>query len=296
MIHPVRRTVEVLGVRLSYLEAGTGPPIVFQHGNPTSSILWRKILPPLADCGRCLAIDLPGMGDSAALPADYPHRYRLRCHQEFFDAALSACGVDADVTLVLHDWGTALGFDWARRNEDRMRALAYLEGFVCPLEWEDWPESGRDLFQALRGPAGEQLILEKNIFVERILPGSIIRHLEEDEMEAYRAPYREAGDARSPTLAWPRELPVAGEPADVVETVQRYSHWLLHTQIPKLFINGEPGAVLTGRQREFCRQFPNQEEVTVKGIHFLQEDSPEAIAEALLGFLAALPGRHAPRV
>ena len=284
-----QQRLEIGGLRLAYQTTGEGSPIVFQHGNPTSSYLWRNIMPVLASQGRCLALDLPGMGQSDPLPPDYPDRYRLSCHQKFFDEVMDQLCENQKITLVLHDWGTALGFDWARRNAERVAGLVYMEGIVCPLSWDDWPENGRELFKALRSPAGEDLILQRNVFVEKILPGSIIRSLDETEMEAYRQPFAEPGDTRAPTLAWPREIPLDNEPADVVATVEAYSQWLKQTAIPKLFINAEPGAILTGRQRELCRTFPNQKELTVRGIHFLQEDSPAEIAEAIGSFLSGLP-------
>jgi haloalkane dehalogenase len=286
------RKLSVLGIDLAYCETGAGQPIVFVHGNPTSSYLWRNIMPLLADQGRCIAIDLPGMGGSDKLPGSGPGSYRLQDHQAFFDAALESLGATNDVTLVLHDWGTALGFDWARRNEERVLGLAYMEGIVRPVTWDEWPEPSRPVFQGMRSAAGEAMVLEKNVFVERILPGSIIRKLEDAEMASYRAPYTEPGESRRPMLSWPRALPIDGEPADVVEIVQRYAEWLSTSDVPKLFINAEPGAILVGAPRDFCRTWPNQTEITVPGIHFIQEDSPTEIAEAIGEWRKRLAGER----
>ncbi|MDJ0789728.1 MAG: haloalkane dehalogenase [Myxococcota bacterium] len=280
-----KRSVEVHGKRMAYVERGTGDPIVFLHGNPTSSHLWRNVIPHVEDLGRCIAPDLIGMGDSERLDATGPGSYRLAEHQRHVDGLLDALGVGENVTFVIHDWGTALGFDWARRHPDAVRGIAYMEGFVAPIEsWDDWPENARGIFQGLRSEAGEEMILEKNVFVEAILPGSILRDLAPDEMAEYRRPFERAGEDRRPTLSWPREIPIAGEPKDVVEVVSAYSAWLAESPVPKLFVNAEPGAILVGAQREVCRRFPNQTEVTVPGIHFIQEDSAEAIGQALRRF------------
>lgn len=278
--HP-KKTVNVNGKTMSYVEMGEGAPIVFQHGNPTSSYLWRNVMPHLAEQGRCIAIDLIGMGDSDKLDDSGPDRYTLVEHRDYLDAALQALGVDSNVTWVIHDWGSALGFDWANRHRDAVLGIAYMEAIVMPVTWEDWPESARGVFQGFRSPAGEEMVLEKNIFVERVLPGSVIRGLGEEEMAVYRRPFANPGEDRRPTLTWPRQIPVDGEPAEVVELVQGYADWLSESPIPKLFINADPGAILIGRQREFCRTWPNQQEVTVAGTHFIQEDSPDEIGRAV---------------
>jgi len=278
--HP-KQHVEVDGRRMAYVEMGTGDPIVFLHGNPTSSYLWRNVMPHLADQGRCIAPDLIGMGDSEKLPESGPDRYRFVEHRRYLDGFLDAVGVRRDVTLVIHDWGSALGFDWANRHRDAVRGIAYMEAIVCPVEWGEWPDAARGIFQAFRSPAGEEMILDKNVFVEAVLPGSIARTLSEEEMAVYRRPFGEAGEGRRPTLTWPRQIPIEGEPADVCEIVSSYGAWLESADVPKLFINAEPGAILIGRQREFCRSWPNQTEVMVKGIHFVQEDSPDEIGQAV---------------
>jgi haloalkane dehalogenase len=283
--HP-KKFVDVLGKSMAYVEMGEGDPIVFQHGNPTSSYLWRNIMPHVRGHGRCIAIDLIGMGDSAKLDDPGPGRYTFVEHREYFDAALDALGIERDVTLVVHDWGSALGFDWANRHRDGVKGICYMEAIVCPVAtWDDWPEAARQVFQGFRSPAGEDMVLEKNVFVERVLPGSIIRKLEEQEMAVYRRPFAEPGEDRRPTLSWPRQIPIAGEPADVVAIVQDYADWLATSEVPKLFINAEPGAILTGPQRDFCRSWPNQIEVTVNGIHFIQEDSPDEIGRTIADWL-----------
>ena len=283
--HPKKR-IDVLGKTMAYVEMGEGDPIVFQHGNPTSSYLWRNIMPHLAGQGRCIALDLIGMGDSDKLEDSGPDRYTLLEHREYFDAALRQLGVGNNVTFVIHDWGSALGFDWARRHPDSVKGIAYMEAIVGPVAtWDNWPEAARRVFQGFRSPAGEDMVLEKNVFVERVLPGSILRKLSEEEMEIYRRPFLQAGEDRRPTLTWPRQIPIAGEPAEVVQVVQDYADWLSESDVPKLFINAEPGAILIGVQREFCRSWPAQQEVTVRGNHFLQEDSPDEIGQAISGWL-----------
>jgi haloalkane dehalogenase len=271
---------------MAYVDAGEGAPIVLLHGNPTSSYLWRGVIPHLTSSGRCLAPDLVGMGDSGRAPSG---SYRFVDHARYVDAWFDALGLAGDVTLVVHDWGSALGFHWAARNPTRVRALVYMEAIVRPVSWAEWPESARKIFQAMRSPAGDEIVLQKNVFVERILPASIERSLTDAEMARYRAPFSEAGESRRPTLTWPREIPIDGEPADVVAIVERYAAWLATSPVPKLFINGEPGSILVGAQREFCRQWPNQREVTVRGRHVLQEDSPAEIGHAVATFLASLP-------
>jgi haloalkane dehalogenase len=283
-----KRYAQVLGRRMAYVEQGSGSPIVFLHGNPTSSYLWRSVLPELSSRGRCIAPDLIGMGDSDKLPADDPARYTFVRHREFLDGLLDALGVTGEVTLVVHDWGSALGFDWARRHPDRVRRIVYMEAIVRPYaDWDAWPDAPRPMFQALRSPAGEQLILERNIFVERILPGSVLRALSEDDLDEYRRPFAAPGEDRLPTLVWPRQIPIGGEPAEVVEVCAAYADWLAHTPgLPKLFVNAEPGAMLTGAQREFCRTWPDQTEITVDGVHFIQEDSGKQIGSAIAGWLS----------
>ncbi len=284
--HP-KKFVDVLGRRMAYVEMGEGDPIVFQHGNPTSSYLWRNIMPHVKDLGRCIALDLIGMGDSDKLPDPGPDRYTFVEHRRYFDAALEALGVTGNVTLVIHDWGSALGFDWARRHPEAVEGICFMEAIVRPMTWDTWPETARGVFRGFRSTAGEEMVLEKNVFVEAVLPGSVLRGLTEEEMAVYRRPFLNAGEDRRPTLTWPRQIPLEGEPADVVAIVQEYADWLSETTAPKLFVNAEPGAILTGEQREFCRRWPNLTEVTVKGSHFIQEDSPDEIGQAVRDWIHA---------
>jgi haloalkane dehalogenase len=276
-----RSFAEVLGHRMAYVEVGEGDPIVFLHGNPTSSYLWRNVMPHLEGSGRLIAPDLIGMGDSAKLPDSGPDRYTFMEHRRYVDELLNQLDVSAQVTLVLHDWGSALGFDWANRHRQAVKAIAYMEAIVRPMTWAEWPQSVKELFQAFRSPAGEEMVLTNNVFVEQVLPGAVIRALSGEEMAQYRKPYTEPGEARRPTLSWPRQIPIEGEPADVVKVVADYGEWLPTAPFPKLFFNGDPGAILRGAQRDFCRTWSNQIEVTVPGTHFLQEDSPDQIGEAL---------------
>jgi len=278
---PEKQFIEVHGKRMAYVEMGEGDPIVFQHGNPTSSYLWRNIMPHLAGQGRCIAVDLIGMGDSDKLDDPGADSYRYVEHRDYLFAAWKALGIDDRVTLVIHDWGSALGFDWARQHQNSVLGIAYMEGIVTPVTWDDWPDAATQVFQGFRSPAGESMVLEKNVFVERVLPGSVIRKMSDEEMAVYRRPFENAGEDRRPTLTWPRQIPIEGEPQDVHDIVSEYAAWLSQSDVPKLFVNAEPGAILIGKQREFCRRFKNQTEVTVPGTHFLQEDSPHEIGAAI---------------
>lgn len=273
-----RKRIAVLGTEMAYVDVGAGDPIVFLHGNPTSSFLWRNIIPHLSAGARCLAPDLIGMGDSGKSSSG---EYRFIDHAKHLDAWFDALGLKQKVTLVIHDWGSSLGFYWAHRHPEAVKGLAYMEAIVRPLKFEDWNPQVANLFKALRSPAGDEMILQKNVFIERILPGSVLRKLTDEEMTTYRKPYVEPGESRRPTLTWPRQIPFEGEPADVTKIVDDYSQWLAQSAIPKLFINADPGAILIGAQREFCRTWPNQREVSVKGSHFIQEDSPHEIGTAI---------------
>ena len=281
--------VEVKGKRMAYVEMGEGDPVVFLHGNPTSSYLWRNIMPHVSGQARCLAPDLIGMGDSDKLDDPGPGSYRFVEHREYLDGFLDAVGLGGNAVFVIHDWGSALGFDWGNRHRDRVRGFCYMEALVRPVTWDEWPEAAKAVFQGFRSPAGEGMVLEKNVFVERVLPGSILRKISEEEMAVYRRPFAEPGEDRRPTLTWPREIPISGEPADVVEIAGAYSEWLAASDVAKLFIDAEPGAILTGPQREFCLGWPNQTVAKVKGSHFIQEDSPDEIGKALSNWLHGLP-------
>ena len=287
--HP-RKRIDVGGVEMAYVDTGTAQEgsndaFVFLHGNPTSSYLWRNIIPHVSPHARCLAPDLMGMGESDATPDG---SYRFLDHSKYLDAWFDAVLPDSRVFLVVHDWGSALGFHWARRHPDRVAGLVYMEAIVRPVTWDEWPEAARQVFQGFRSEAGESMVLERNIFVERVLPGSTINGISDEAMEVYRRRYAEPGESRRPTLSWPREIPIDGEPADVVAIVSEYAAWLSQTPTPKLFVNAEPGAILTGPQREFCRTFTNQSEITVPGIHFIQEDSPHEIGAAIAEWYAGL--------
>jgi haloalkane dehalogenase len=280
---------DVGGKKIAYVEAGEGDPIVLLHGNPTSSYLWRNVIPELEGKGRVIAPDLIGQGDSGKLPAsDGPERYTFLSVYHYLDGLLQAIGAADKVTLVIHDWGSALGFYWAQQHPEAVRGIAYMEGIVCPVDWEDWPEDARGIFQGFRSPKGEDLIIQRNMFVEAVLPSSVMRGLGEEEMQHYRAPFT-APDDRQPMLSWPRQIPIGGEPPEMVELVASYGQWLAsnHT-LPKLFINADPGSILTGKPREFCRSWPNQSEVTVRGTHFIQEDSPAEIGQAVAHWMDSL--------
>jgi haloalkane dehalogenase len=280
-----RKRAKVLDTEIAYIDTGKGAPIVFLHGNPTSSFLWRNVIPHVDPLGRCLAPDLVGMGES-----DKSHKgsYRFIDHARYLDAWLEELGITKNVTLVGHDWGSALGFYWAYRHQNWVRGIAYMEAIVRPFIWKEWPEASKAFFQALRSPAGEEIILQKNVFVEKMLPGTVLRRLSDEEMAVYKRPYLSTGESRRPTLIWPRELPINGQPVDVVKIVNQYAQWLTTSDLPKLFINADPGGMLVGTQREFCRSWPNQQEVTVKGIHFIQEDSPLEIGKAIATFISRI--------
>jgi haloalkane dehalogenase len=278
-----RKYAPVLGTTMAYVDVGVGDPIVFLHGNPTPSYLWRNIIPHLLPFGRCLAPDYVGMGNSGPAPDG---GYRFADHRRYLDAWFAALGIDRNVVLVLHDWGSALGFSWAERHPERVKAIVYLESIVRPfLSWDEWPDATRAFFQAQRSPQGEELILQKNLFIEYLLP---LRDIAPEAMEVYRRHYRNPGPSRMPMLAWTRDLPIAGEPRDVVDIVDSYARWLSASPIPKLFIDAEPAGFLIGAQRDFCRAWPNQQIVTVQGSHFLPEDSPAAVGQAAARFVAGV--------
>ena len=276
-----RKYLRVLDTTMAYVDVGAGDPIVFLHGNPTPSYLWRDIIPFLLPYARCLAPDYVGMGNSGAAPNG---SYRFVDHQRYLDAWFDKLELKNNVILVVHDWGSALGFYWAQRHPERVKAIVYLEGIVRPFRsWDEWPEVTRAFFQAQRSERGEDLILEKNLFIEYLLP---LRHISKEAMEVYRRYYRNPGPSRQPMLSWTRELPIAGEPADVVSIVESYAKWLSTSAIPKLFIDAEPAGFLIGAQREFCRAWPNQQTVLIKGSHFLQEEAPNEVGEAIARFVS----------
>lgn len=282
-----KKSTQVLGKTMAYIDEGQGDPIVFLHGNPTSSFLWRNVMPHLEGQGRLIAPDLIGMGDSEKLSPSDAGRYRFVEHRTYLDALLEELGVTKDVTLVIHDWGSALGFDWAHRHQDAVSGIAFMEAIVMPLRWDQFPKAATDAFRGFRSDAGEQMILEQNLFIEAILPTSIIRKLSDEEMNEYRRPFASPGEDRRPTLTWPRQIPFDGEPADVTEIVRGYGEWLASSPLPKLFINAEPGAICRGEVADFCRSWPNLTETTVSGIHFIQEDSPDEIGQAVAAWRKA---------
>jgi haloalkane dehalogenase len=282
-----KKLIEIRGHRMAYIDEGEGAPIVFQHGNPTSSYLWRNVMPACRGLGRVIACDLIGMGDSAK-PNSGPNRYTYAEHRSFLFALWEELKLGNEIIFVIHDWGSALAFDWANQHRDRVQGIAFMEAIAIPLMWSDFPEFALDTFRCFRSPAGEDMVLRDNVFVERVLPGAVMRRLTDTEMDHYRKPFVNAGEDRRPTLTWPRQIPIEGEPADVVKIVSEYGQWLAHSQVPKLYFHTEPGWLDNGRQREFCRTWPNQTEVTVKGIHFVQEDSAAEVGAAIANFVRAL--------
>ena len=284
-----KQKISINNKNIAYVESGSGDPIIFLHGNPTSSYLWRNITPHLESQGRCICIDLIGMGDSDKLDNPDENSYQFEEHYHYVNAAIESLTNGENITFVIHDWGSALGFNWCYHNPDSIKGIAYMEAIVKEMTWEDWRDEAKGIFQGFRSDAGESLVLEKNYFVERVLPGSIIRRLSDEEIEEYRRPFINPGEDRRPTLSWPREIPIEGQPANVCEIVNQYAEWMQTSDIPKLFINAEPGAITTGRIRDYCRSWKNQTEVTVKGVHFIQEDSPDDIGKAISTWYKNIP-------
>jgi haloalkane dehalogenase len=280
----------VLDREMAYVEVGEGDPIVLLHGNPTSSYLWRNVLPHVQSRGRCIAPDLIGMGDSDKLPHSGRNSYRFVEHRRYLDALLDAMDVHQRVTFVVHDWGSALGFDWANRHREAVKGIAYMEAIVGRQYWDHWDKFGmRPVLQALRSEKGEAMVLQDNFFVEKVLPGAILRKMSDEDMAEYRRPFAAPGEERRPTLTWPREIPIEGDPPDVTEIVTAYADWLVTSNVPKLFLKAEPGGILAGGAvLELARRFPAQTEVTVRGVHFVQEDSPDEIGRAIAGWMGTL--------
>ena len=279
----------IKGKSIAYIDVGDGAPIVLLHGNPTSSYLWRNVIPHLEGIGRVIVPDLIGHGDSEKLPdSEGPERYSFEISYEYLAGLLEELNITEDVTLVIHDWGSALGFHWAKHHPEAVKGIAYMEAIVCPVTWDDWPESARGIFKGFRSDKGEDLVLQRNMFVEAVLPSSVIRQMGEEEMNQYRKPFIRVAD-RQPTLNWPRQIPIDGEPPHMVDLVASYGEWMASNQeLPKLFINADPGSILTGKARKFCRTWPNQKEVTVAGTHFIQEDSPAEIGIAVAEWLKTI--------
>jgi len=279
----------IKGKSIAYIDVGDGAPIVLLHGNPTSSYLWRNVIPHLEGIGRVIVPDLIGHGDSEKLPdSEGPERYSFEISYEYLAGLLDELNITEDVTLVIHDWGSALGFHWAKHHPEAVKGIAYMEAIVCPVTWDDWPESARGIFKGFRSDKGEDLVLQRNMFVEAVLPSSVIRQMGEEEMNQYRKAFIRVAD-RQPTLNWPRQIPIDGEPPHMVDLVASYGEWMASNQeLPKLFINADPGSILTGKARKFCRTWPNQKEVTVAGTHFIQEDSPAEIGIAVAEWLKTI--------
>ena len=284
-----KKKILINNKNIAYVDSGSGDPIIFLHGNPTSSYLWRNITPHLETQGRCISIDLIGMGDSDKLDNVDENSYLFEEHYHYVSAAIESLTDGENISFVIHDWGSALGFNWCFNNPDSVKGIAYMEAIIKEMTWEDWDNDAKSIFQGFRSDAGESLVLEKNYFIEKVLPGSIIRALNSDEMNEYRRPFLNSGEDRRPTLSWPREIPIEGQPRNVCEIVNQYAEWMQTNDIPKLFINAEPGAITTGRIREFCRSWKNQTEVTVKGKHFVQEDSPDEIGKAISTWYKNIP-------
>jgi haloalkane dehalogenase len=282
---------EILGRRMAYIDEGQGDAIVFQHGQPASSYIWRNVMPHLEGMGRLVACDLIGMGESEKLSPSGPNRYQYTEHRNFLFGLWDALDIGDRVVLVLDDWGATLGFDWANTRRERVVGIVHMEAITVPMHWTDLPEQGRPFFRALRSPEGERLVLEENVFIEKILPIAVLRRLTDEEMTHYRRPFLNPGEDRRPTLSWPRTLPLDGEPPEIVKIMEEYSSWLSKSDVPKLFIDGDPGQVVQGRVREVIRSWNNQKEITVKGRKLLQEDSPDEIGKAAADFVKRVRSR-----
>ncbi len=281
-----KKFAEIRGKRMAYIEEGTGDPIVFLHGNPMSSYLWRNVMPHLEGRGRLIAPDLIGMGDSDKLDHAGPGSYSVSEHAEYLFALLEGLGVRERVTLVLHDWGSGLGFHWAEQHRDAVKGIAFMEAIVTAFPtWDEFPKDLHGPIGRLRSAEGEAMVLDDNFFIDTLLPSAVLRELSPEEHAEYRRPFLESGEGRRPTLAGPRQLPIAGEPADTVAIVRAYADYLSSSPLPKLFVNADPGAFLVGYARDFVRTWPNLTEVTVRGSHFIQEDSPDEIGVALSNWL-----------
>lgn len=282
---------EVNGSQMAYIDEGEGDAIVFAHGNPTSSYLWRNVMPHLEGLGRLVAADMIGMGASDKLDPSGPDRYNYAEQRDYLFALWDALDLGDNVTLVLHDWGSALGFDWANQHRDRVQGIAFMESIVTPVAWSEFPADVRPIFEGFRSPQGETMVLEQNVFIEGVLPAGIERKLSDEEMDHYRQPFVDPGESRRPTLSWPRNIPIDGEPADVVSVVNDYSSWLAESDVPKLFINAEPGMIVPGRPLDIIRAWPNLTETIVRGVHFVQEDSPDEVGAAVAQFVRELRSR-----
>ncbi|MCU1259389.1 MAG: haloalkane dehalogenase [Bryobacterales bacterium] len=279
--------IEIDGVSMAYQDLGSGDPIVFLHGNPTSSFLWRNIIPHLQSFGRCIAPDLIGMGDSEKLANSGTDSYTFVENRRYLDGFFDALGLKERVTLVVHDWGSALGFDWAKRNPNAVRGIVHMEAIVAAMDWEDIPAPAQPRFRGVRSEEGEELVVQQNIFIEQSIVRGTMRPYTDAEMAEYRRPFLQPGEGRRPMLTWPRQLPIGGEPSDVVAIVDAYAVWLSTSAIPKLYIRAEPGTQSEKMIRQ-VRTWPNQQEVAVGGIHYPQEDSPEEIGASIAAWVRRL--------
>ena len=279
---------EVRNKKMAYVDEGNGDTFLFLHGNPTSSYLWRNIAPHVEDLGRVVIPDLIGMGDSDKLDGVDNEGYKYHGQYGYLTGLFDQLDLGNNIHLIIHDWGSAMGFQFARENPDRIKSITYMEAIVMPLTWEQWPDAATKIFGLFRSEAGEELVLEKNFFVERILLADSATGYTDEEKAEYIRPFINSGEDRRPTLTWPRQIPLDGEPSEVVEEVRKNSEFHKDSEIPKLFINADPGSILVGEQREFARTWKNQTEVTVSGNHFVQEDSSEEIGSALRNFVKAL--------
>ena len=279
---------EILGKRMAYLDSGAGQSIVFLHGNPASSFLWRNITPYVEDIGRIVVPDLIGMGDSEKLEGTDNPDYQYHGQYKYLSTLLDELDLGEEINLVIHDWGSAMGFQYARENANKIKSITFMEAIVMPLTWDQWPENARNIFQLMRSDAGEEIVLEKNVFVERILLNDSANGFTDEEKAEYIRPFKNAGEDRRPTLTWPRQIPVDGSPQAVIDEVIKNGEFHKNSDIPKLFINADPGSILIGEQREFVRTWNNLEEITVKGNHFIQEHSPNEIGKALSEFINKL--------
>lgn len=277
-----KKKIEIDGLAMAAVDAGDGDPIVFLHGNATSSYMWRNILPHCEGLGRLIAIDNIGQGDSDKLPDSGPTSYLLKEHQHFIDRTLDALGVTENVTLVMHDWGGTLGLTWARAHADRIKGLAFCEAILRDHpSWDEYPEALRGGLRRVRGPEGREMVMEDNFFVERIFTAGVMRDIEAETMAEIRRPYLGAPENRRPTLSWVRQIPVEGQPAFVAELVEDLSDWMAETPTPKLFIRAEPGQIMFEKDIDMIATWPALTTAMVKGLHHPQEDSPDDIGRAI---------------
>ncbi len=279
---------DIKNSKIAFIDEGSGDTFLFLHGNPTSSFLWRNIAPHVEDIGRIVIPDLIGMGDSDKLEGVDNPGYKYHGQYSYLTALMDELDLGDNIHLIIHDWGSAMGFQFARENQDRIKSITYMEAIVMPLTWDQWPDPATKIFGLFRSEAGEELVLEKNFFVERILLADSSTGYTEEEENEYIRPFINPGEDRRPTLTWPRQIPLDGEPSEVVEEVRLNAEFHKESDIPKLFINADPGSILIGDQREFARSWKNQTEITVSGNHFIQEDSSEEIGAALRNFVESL--------